>query len=70
VPIESCTIPITDATELMQPLHERMPVLLPLDQYHLWLDPCCQDSERLADRVSTLVNHPKNDVAKCVEPLP
>jgi len=81
-PVESCTILTTDANELMQPIHERMPVILPPDQYDLWLDPRCQDSEKLAKllqpfpagrmlayRVSTLVNNPKNDVPQCVEAI-
>jgi putative SOS response-associated peptidase YedK len=78
-PVESCTILTTDANEVMQPIHERMPVILPPDQFDLWLDPRCQDGEKLAKlllpypskdmlayRVSTLVNNPKPDMAKCV----
>jgi len=81
-PVESCTILTTDANELMQPIHERMPVILPPDQYDLWLDPRCQDSEKLAKLlrpfpseemlaypVSTLVNNPNNDVPQCVEAI-
>jgi putative SOS response-associated peptidase YedK len=79
-PVESCTILTTDANELMQPIHERMPVILPPDQYALWLDPRCQETGKLAKllqpfpsegmlayRVSALVNNPKNDVPQCVE---
>jgi putative SOS response-associated peptidase YedK len=82
-PIESCTILTTEANELVQPIHERMPVIVPADQYHLWLAPRCQDVERLgrllrpypsqdmrAYRVSTLVNNPRNDVPRCVEAIP
>lgn len=81
-PVESCTILTTDANELMQPIHERMPVILPPEQYDLWLDARCQDTEKLtkllrpcsakdlvAYRVSTLVNNPKNDVVKCIEAM-
>jgi len=81
-PVESCTILTTDANELMQPIHERMPVIVPANQYNLWLDPRCGDTEKLvkllrpypseemlAYRVSTLVNNPRNDVPQCVEPL-
>jgi putative SOS response-associated peptidase YedK len=63
----------------MQPIHERLPVILPPDQYSLWLDPRCQDGERLAKllrphpskdmlayRVSTLVNNSRKDVPQCV----
>src|SRR5262249_36732077 len=81
-PVESCTVLTTEANELMQPIHERMPVIVPADQYDVWLDPRFQDSEKvgmllrpypsqdmLAYRVSTLVNNPKNDVPECVESL-
>ena len=47
-PVESCTILTTDANELMRPIHERMPVIVPPDQYSLWLDPRCQDAGKLA----------------------
>lgn len=79
-PVESCTILTTEANELMQPIHERMPVILPPEQYDFWLDPCSSDTERLAKllrpypseqmvayKVSTLVNNPRNDLAKCIE---
>jgi putative SOS response-associated peptidase YedK len=81
-PVESCTILTTDANELMRPIHDRMPVILPKDQYGLWLDPRCQDVEKVgqllrpfpaeglrAYRVSSLVNNPRNDVPKCVEAI-
>jgi len=81
-PVESCTILTTDANELMEQIHERMPVIIPPDQYGLWLDPRCQDAEKLAMllrphpskdmlayRVSTVVNNPKNDGVKCVEAI-
>jgi putative SOS response-associated peptidase YedK len=80
-PIESCTILTTDTNALMKPIHERMPVIIPPGQYGLWLDSKCQDAKKLegllrpfagemiANQVSTLVNNPKNDVEKCVEPL-
>jgi putative SOS response-associated peptidase YedK len=57
-------------------------VIVPADQYGLWLDPHYQDSQKLgtflrpypsqdmrAYRVSTLVNNPRNDVPRCVEAL-
>jgi|ERR1043165_4214253 putative SOS response-associated peptidase YedK len=82
-PIESCTILTTDANDLMKPIHERMPVIIPKGQYDLWLDPRCHDTEKLmkllgpysaeemlAYRVSKLVNSPKNDSPKCIDPLP
>jgi putative SOS response-associated peptidase YedK len=81
-PVESCTVLTTDANELMRPIHGRMPVILPPDQYGLWLDLRCQDTEKLAKllrpypsthmlayRVSALVNDPRNDVPQCVEAI-
>lgn len=81
--IESCTIITTDANELMQPLHDRMPVILPPAEYASWLDPRPDRGEVLqrllrpypseemrAYPVSTVVNNPRNDVPQCVEPLP
>ncbi len=81
-PVESCTILTTGANGLMLPIHERMPVIIPPDQYGLWLDPRCQDTDKLAKllrpypsqdmlayRVSPVVNNPKNDVPQCVEAI-
>ena len=80
-PIESCTILTTDANDLMKPIHERMPVIIPPDQYDLWLDPQCQDAKKLegllrpfsgemtAYQISTVVNNPANETKKCIEPL-
>lgn len=78
--IESCTIITTSANELMQPLHERMPVILPAEVYGVWLDPEIQDKTALAELlkpfdsdlleaypVSTLVNNSRNENPKCLE---
>lgn len=80
--IESCTILTTEANEMMRPLHDRMPVILDLQDYELWLDPSVQNGERLqpllrpypaelmaAYPVSTLVNSPHNDDPRCLTPL-
>ncbi|MBU1214817.1 MAG: SOS response-associated peptidase [Gammaproteobacteria bacterium] len=37
--IETCCIITTDCNELMQPIHDRMPVLLNRDQWSNWLSP-------------------------------
>jgi len=81
-PVESCAILTTEANELMQPIHERMPVILSPKQFDLWLDPKCQDAKKLgammqpyqgkdmlAYAVSTRVNNPKNDAASCIQPM-
>jgi putative SOS response-associated peptidase YedK len=80
-PIDSCTILTTDANELVGSIHDRMPVILNPADYDLWLDPDVQDSRRLepllvpytggamaAYPVSTMVNNPKADDPKCIEP--
>jgi putative SOS response-associated peptidase YedK len=36
--IESCTIITTQANELVAPVHDRMPVILPTDAEQVWLD--------------------------------
>jgi putative SOS response-associated peptidase YedK len=36
-PLESCTIVTTEANDLMRPLHDRMPVILPEENYAEWL---------------------------------
>jgi putative SOS response-associated peptidase YedK len=38
-PIESCTIITTAANEAVEPIHDRMPVILSPEQYDRWLDP-------------------------------
>jgi putative SOS response-associated peptidase YedK len=37
--LDTCTILTTAANELMAPIHDRMPVLLPPSAYAAWLDP-------------------------------
>jgi putative SOS response-associated peptidase YedK len=80
--VDSCSIITTDANELMAQVHNRMPVILDSADYDRWLDRNRQDPQDVADLlkpfpaermqltpVSTLVNSPRNDTAKCVEAL-
>lgn len=80
--IFSCTIVTTEANKLLQPLHERMPVILQPHDYDLWLDPQVKTAERLqpllhpysseamtAYPVSTAVNNPKHNSPDCIKPL-
>lgn len=77
--IESCTIITTNANDLMEPIHDRMPVIIPPDAYDIWLDPVVQEPERLqpflspypaaeltAYPVSTVVNNPRNEQPECI----
>ncbi|MBD2775122.1 SOS response-associated peptidase [Iningainema tapete] len=80
--INSCTILTTTANELVQPIHERMPVILQEQDYDLWLDQKVFKPEDLqkilkpyvseamtAYPVSTLVNNPKHNSQDCIMPL-
>jgi len=81
-PVETCTILTTTPNEVLQPIHDRMPVILPSSAYNVWLDPAMRDVEPLqavltpypaeemtAYPVSTRVNNPANDTADCIAPL-
>lgn len=79
--IISCTIITTEANALMQPIHDRMPVILSPDVYEQWLDPTFAqsndlqeylkpyDSEMIATPVSNVVNNPVHDRRECVEAI-
>jgi putative SOS response-associated peptidase YedK len=43
--IKSCAIVTTGANELVEPIHDRMPVILAEESYKLWLDPRTPPSE-------------------------
>ncbi len=80
--VDSCTIITTDANELMQQVHNRMPVILDPADYERWLDRDQQDPKGVVDLlkqfpakrmqlvpVSTLVNSPRNEKPECAQPL-
>jgi putative SOS response-associated peptidase YedK len=80
--VESFTIITTEANEMLQMLHDRMPVVIQPDHYDFWLDPDFNDREMLqrmlvpydenqlkAVPVSKTVNKPSNDVPECILPL-
>ncbi len=77
--IESCTLLTTEPNPLMQPIHNRMPVILPPEHYDPWLDPDLQKTDGLlpllrpypgdeleAYPVSTFVNSPTRDDPRCI----
>ncbi len=77
----SFTIITTEANDLMQPIHDRMPVILREKDEDIWLDPDLKDVKKLIPlltpypsdmmegyEVSTLVNSPKNDSPECIKP--
>ena len=73
--VETCTILTTAANGTVAPVHGRMPVILPPDDWDAWLaggqvplDPCPADA-MTAWPVSTHVNRPANDDPRCIEPV-
>ncbi len=82
-PIRSCVIITTAANDLVAPIHDRMPVILPAAAWDTWLDPGVTDLAAIqgllvpsasrdleAYPVSTRVNDVANEGPELVEPLP
>ena len=80
--VRSCTIVTTEANELLRPIHERMPVILPRELEEFWLDRNVIDSAALTDvlapypdeamdyyEVSTLVNKATNSGPDLIVPV-
>ncbi len=78
--LESCSILTTVPNELLQDVHDRMPVILPSRHYGTWLTAPSSEVPRLADlllpfdanlmkryAVSALVNKPQNEVPECAQ---
>jgi putative SOS response-associated peptidase YedK len=81
--LSTCTIITTESNELLRPLHDRMPVIIPKDRESLWLDDSATEEKSLLSilnpsvsealeirEVSTLVNSPLTDIPECIRPLP
>ena len=78
--IRSCTILTTSANDLVGPVHERMPVILPAADRDAWLDPEAEREELVSllrpyegndletFPVSRFVNSPRNNDERCVQP--
>ena len=76
----TCAIITTKPNSLVGMVHNRMPVILPQTDEHLWLDASVTDTAELlpllspygeeleAYPVSRKVNAPANDSAECIEP--
>lgn len=78
--LETCTIIVTDANELLRPIHDRMPVILAPEAWDRWLDSGFGDIEQLrgmlapydaaqmeAYPVSRRVNSPQNEGSELLE---
>ena len=79
-PLQTCTIITTTPSELMRPIHDRLPVIVAPTDYQRWLDPDADSQQPIetlltpfesdlmvADPVDTYVNNPKNDGPQCVK---
>jgi putative SOS response-associated peptidase YedK len=79
-PVESCTLITTEANGVVEPAHDRMPVILDSSNFERWLDPNEQRAEALKELlvplpdnwmntypVSELVNNPRNESPRCIE---
>ncbi|MBN2620015.1 SOS response-associated peptidase [candidate division WOR-3 bacterium] len=80
--IQSCTIITTKPNELLTPIHNRMPVIIPAGARALWLDRSIEELQQLlplldpypardmiAYEVSRQVNSPKNNFPDLLRPL-
>ncbi|MSR59351.1 MAG: SOS response-associated peptidase [Planctomycetaceae bacterium] len=77
--IESCTLITTSANALMEPFHDRMPVIVAPDDFDTWLagEPDAAatllrpfDPDAMtAHPVSTIVNNARNESPECVKPI-
>jgi putative SOS response-associated peptidase YedK len=80
--ISTSTIITTNANELLQPLHDRMPVITSPDAYDIWLDPTIHDKALLQTvlkpyapealdtyEVTQKVNSPKNDSPENIQKI-
>ena len=46
--LHTCTVITTAANDMMRPVHDRMPVILPASSWDAWLDPANNDLEMLS----------------------
>jgi putative SOS response-associated peptidase YedK len=80
--VSTCTVITTEANDIVAPIHNRMPVIIPPDERDNWLDPTSQDLKALqvllrpyapeemdAYEVSTFVNYASHDSPECIEPV-
>lgn len=80
--LHSCTVITTAANATMEPVHDRMPVILPRSAWAAWLDPTNDDAEVLRSLlvpaeedvltmhpVSTAVNNVRNKGEELIQPV-
>ena len=78
-PVETCAILTTEANAMMEPIHDRMPVILDPEAIEFWLNKNSSDREKLeallvpyvpdelrSFRVDPMVNRTINDSPQCI----
>jgi putative SOS response-associated peptidase YedK len=81
-PLDTCTIVTGPPNELVRPIHDRMPIILPAESREAWLDPAPRNEAELLALleafpsdlletypVSRRVNSPDHDDPECIVPL-
>jgi putative SOS response-associated peptidase YedK len=58
-PIHTCTIITTEPNELIKPIHDRMPVMVPKEREASWIDP---DNQNQKDLLSILKPYPSEEM--------
>lgn len=79
--LRTCAILTTSPNSVAAEIHNRMPVILPAENYEAWLDPEAEKEELVsllvpyagddleAYPVSRFVNSPRNNDERCIEPV-
>jgi putative SOS response-associated peptidase YedK len=78
--LDTCAILTTAANEVVSTVNDRMPAILPVESFAIWLDPANDDEASLqellcpfpaealfARKVGTLVNNARNEDPRCVQ---
>lgn len=75
--IDSCALVTTEASDLIKPIHDRMPVILDREACARWLDPTASKPEEIlrpfrsealiACPIGTWVNDARHDDPRCLE---
>ena len=82
VTLDSCSIIVMPANEVMKPLHERMPAIIAPTHYDLWLDRRSIEKDEIMGfinsapssslkfyPISPWVNSPQHDDERCIRPV-
>ena len=78
-PYKSCLLITTESSASIQPIHDRMPVILKLDYHNKWINPDSENPIHILKEgmmtkfkshpVSKEVNKPEHNEPDCIEPV-